>query len=69
MASDYSGVIQLIEIFEDLLGLERKAAENYSRLSLSVENRDFKSRLAKIAADEERHADLVEEALIILQKI
>lgn len=69
MASDSSDVIRLIEIFSALLELEKKAAENYSRLSLNVEHKDFKNKLAKIAAEKEQHVEVVEEALRILQKV
>lgn len=69
MASGSSDIVRLAEIFSSLLELEKKAAENYNRLSLNVDYKNFRNKLAKIAADEEEHAALLEEALRILQKV
>ncbi len=58
----------LIEVYQDLAEVEKEMRLMYGELLEKLSNEEVKNVIAVIAATEERHRKLMEEALSILKR-
>jgi hypothetical protein len=59
---------ELIELFEDIKGVEMMARSNYEKDIVTFKNFIITDTIEKIKKDEDRHIELLEELITMLKK-